>query len=43
MDVMGLLPKNLQYSYILVIHDTYLGMIWVWGLTNKAQVTTEAL
>ncbi|KAJ1598602.1 hypothetical protein NDA14_004945 [Ustilago hordei] len=43
MDVMGPLHKSPQYSYILVIHDAYSGMIWIWGLTSKAQATTEAL
>ena len=41
MDVMGPLHENPQYMYVLVIHDTYLGMIWVRGLANKAQATTE--
>ncbi|KAJ1035289.1 hypothetical protein NDA13_000709 [Ustilago tritici] len=42
MDIMGPLHESLQYSYVLIIHNTFSGMIWVRGLTNKAQAALEA-
>ncbi|KAJ1026655.1 hypothetical protein NDA13_004028 [Ustilago tritici] len=43
MDIMGPLQKSPQFSYVLTIHDTFFGMIWVWGLHDKAQAATEVL
>ncbi|CCF50667.1 uncharacterized protein UHO2_07256 [Ustilago hordei] len=42
MDVMGPLHGNVKFVYILIIHDTFSGMIWVWGLTSKKEASQEA-
>lgn len=42
MDVMGPLHGATQFAYVLIIHDTYSGMVWVRGLANKGQAAHEA-
>ncbi|KAJ1027950.1 hypothetical protein NDA13_003402 [Ustilago tritici] len=41
MDVMGPLHGNAKFAYVLIIHDTFSGMIWVCGLANKGGVSQE--
>ncbi|SYW81846.1 uncharacterized protein UHO2_00351 [Ustilago hordei] len=43
MDVMGPLHGNIKFAYILIIHDAFLGMIWVHGLANKGGSSQEAI